>query len=248
MKITIITVVFNNEKTITDSMQCVQNQTYKDIEHIIIDGASTDSTLKIINNNKSNDTIVVSEKDNGFADAWNKGIRLSTGKIVGLLNSDDFYANNDVIKKVMQEFENKDVEAVYGDLHYVSATDANKIIRNWKSGIYSTKKLKRGWMPPHPTFFIRKDIYDNYGLYNTSYKISTDYEAILRYILIGKIKMSYIPSVLVKMRTGGVSNNSIKSMFIKSIEDYKTIRKYKIGGIITLLFKNFSKLSQFISK
>lgn len=248
MKISIITAVYNNDKTIACTMDSIQNQTYKNIEHIIIDGASTDSTLKIINSKKTAKTIVLSEKDEGIVYAWNKGIGLSSGEIIGLLNSDDFYASNDVIQKIIKEFEDETIEATYGDLHYVSSKDKNKVIRNWKSGSYSANKLKWGWIPPHPTFFLRKRVYDNFGLYNTSYKISMDYEAIIRYIQIGKIKMSYIPSVLVKMRLGGVSNNSIKSTIIKAMEDYESIRRYKIGGLMTLIFKRLSKISQFIKR
>ena len=242
MKVSIITSVFNNKNTVSEAIESVLNQTYKDIEYIVIDGGSTDGTIDIINSYKGKITKFISEPDNGIYDGLNKGILKATGDIIGFLHSDDVYMDNTVIEKVVNKFYGG-YDGVYGDLIYVSKNDG-KIIRYWKSGDFNINKLKKGWMPPHPTLFLKREIYNKYGLFDTSFKIAADYDFMLR-ILKHNIKIAYIPEVLYKMRVGGESNKSIKNILLKSKEDYRALKKNEIGGINTLIYKNISKLPQF---
>jgi len=246
MKISIITATYNNEKTIADTLFAVSSQTYKNIEHLIIDGKSTDNTLKIINEN-SPKTKIFSESDNGIYDALNKGISHATGDIIGFLHADDIYANNTTIEKIIATFKANNCDAVYSDLHYVSQNDVNKIIRNWKSDKFEYSNLKKGWMPPHPTFFVKKEIYNKFGNFNTNYKIAADYDLMMRMLGKHKISVAYLPEVTVKMRVGGESNKSIKNILKKMKEDLKVIKTNEIGGFFTLVRKNTSKISQFFS-
>lgn len=246
MRISIITATFNSEKTITHTLDSVKNQSYNNIEHIIIDGKSTDSTLDIISKYQHvNKTI--SEKDNGIYFALNKGIKETSGDIIGFLHADDFFFSNTIIEDIANSFKNNKIDILYGDLQYVSKNDTSKIIRNWKSKNFNHKLLKKGWMPPHPTFYAKKNIYKNYGNFDTNFKIAADYDLMLR-ILKQNISTYYLPKVIVKMRLGGVSNRNIKQMLRKSFEDYKAIKNNHVGGIFTVLNKNFSKLAQFILK
>lgn len=242
MKITIITATLNNQKTIEQCLRSVASQTYKDIEHIIIDGKSKDKTLEIVKKFE-HIKIIVSEKDNGIYYALNKGIKLSTGDIIGFLNADDFFASKKVIENIVNTFKTKNAKVVYSDLVYVMP-DGEKIFRYWQAGEFSVKKLKNGWMPPHPTFYAKKQIYNKFGLFNTKYSISADYDLMLR-ILKTNPKVEYIPQVTIKMRIGGKSNKSIKLILQKMKEDIDAIRNNKIGGIFTLFKKNFRKLNQF---
>ncbi len=243
MKISIITACFNNQETIEDTLLSVKSQTYKNLEHIIIDGGSTDNTLSIV---KKFDHIskIVSEQDDGIYFALNKGIRESTGDVIGFLHSDDFFSDENVVEKIAETFENSSCDATYSDLDYVSFSNPQQIIRRWKSGFYNNKKLRSGWMPPHPTFYVKKEIFDKYKYFNTEYKISADYDLILRF-LTNSVKLLYIPEVLIKMRVGGVSNNKIMNILIKSTEDYRIIKRNNVGGVFTLFKKNFFKISQF---
>ncbi len=246
MRVSIITASFNNEKTIKKTLESVKNQKYKEIEHIIIDGNSTDNTIKIAKKYKHIDKII-SEKDKGIYYALNKGIQISTGEIIGFLHADDFLANNSIIEKIISVFKNKITDAVYGDLEYVSSNSANKIIRYWKSNQFTEGMLEKGWMPPHPTLYVKKRLYTETGLFNTDYKISADYDFMLR-IFSKKINSEYLPEVIVKMRIGGVSNRNLKTIIQKSKEDLRAIKHNKIGGILCLLKKNTSKISQFLKK
>ena len=248
MKVSIITVVYNNEDTIKDAIESVLNQTYKNIEYIIIDGVSTDGTVEVIKSYGDKIDKFISEKDNGIYDAMNKGIKLASGDIVGILNSDDFYANNNIIEKVVKEFEDKKVDSVYGDLVYVNAKDTNKIVRYWKSKPYKKGLFTKGWHPAHPTFFVKKEIYDKYGIFNLDFKIAADYELMLRFLEKYQISNSYIPEIFVKMRLGGESNQSIKNIIKANIESYNA---WKINGLYINLFmillKPLSKLFQYKS-
>lgn len=245
MKISIITVVYNNKKYIAGCIESVLNQTHKDIEYIVIDGGSTDGTLDIINNYKDKIFKIVSETDNGIYDAINKGINLATGDVIGILNSDDVYASNTIIEKVNSAFEVSNAQSCYGDLVYVS-TDLSKIIRYWKSGEYNKKLIMKGWMPPHPTFFVKREVYDELGCFNTNLKIAADYDLILRFMARGGITTFYIPEVLVNMRIGGHSNRSIKNLAIKMKEDWKAMKSNGLANPgMALLYKNFSKVGQF---
>ncbi len=247
MKITIITSAYNSEKTIEEAIKSVVTQTYNDIEYIVIDAASSDNTLEIINHYKNQIDIIVSEPDQGIYDGLNKGIALAKGDVIGFLHSDDLYKNNKVIEKVAYAFEKSRADSVYGDLVYVSEKDTLKIFRYWKSGQFHPRKLKQGWMPPHPTFFVRRKIYEQYGLFDTSFKIAADYDSILRFLGKHQITTHYLPEVLIKMRVGGESNKSLKNLIQKSREDLRAMKSNNIGHLGSLIFKNISKIPQFLS-
>jgi len=212
MKISIITVVWNNEKTIKNCIESILSQTYKNIEYIIVDGQSTDKTIEIIKSYGNKISKFISEKDNGIYDAMNKGISMASGDIVGILNSDDFYTNEKVIETIANEFLTKDIDATFSDLDYISFEDESKITRKWRSTPYSIGAFIKGWHPAHPTFFVKKEIYEKYGNFDLDFAISADFEIMLRFIEKHKIKTTHIPQVLVKMREGGESNQSIKNI------------------------------------
>ena len=249
IKVSIITVVYNNRDTIKDAIESVLNQTYKNIEYIIVDGASTDGTVDIVKSYEDKITKFVSGPDNGLYDAMNKGIRLATGDVVGILNSDDFYAANNIIENVVNRFQEESVDSVYGDLEYVDAKDAKKVVRYWKSKPFNHMLFKQGWHPAHPTFFVKKEIYDKYGVFNTEFKIAADYELMLRFLEKNKISSSYITKVFVKMRLGGESNQSIKNIIKANIESYKAWQKNGLYiNPLVFLLKPLSKIKQFWQK
>lgn len=246
MKISIITAVLNRDQTIFDALKSVQSQNYPFIEHILIDGVSSDQTLQIITKNASLNTILISEPDRGIYDAINKGICISTGEIIGLLHSDDIFSDEFVLQDVVKAFTDPRVDAVYGDLEYVSEFSLEKVIRYWRSGVFRKKNLLWGWMPPHPTLFLRRRVFESLGVYDINYKISADYDAILRYFFSGEIVSTYIPRVFVRMRLGGESNKSLSRIYLKMKEDYRAIRSNKVGGLGCLIFKNLGKVPQFL--
>lgn len=246
MKISLITAVYNRRETIKQAVNSVQSQSHPDVEHVIIDGASTDGTLDLIKAASDEQTVLISERDGGIYDALNKGIAHSSGSVIGLMHSDDLLAHNDVLAQVSDAFTNPSIDAVYGDLQYVAKDDTARVIRYWKAGEFHPSKLARGWMPPHPTLFLRKEVFEKFGTYDTSYQIAADYDAILRWFGKGKIKTHYLPEVLVKMRVGGESNKSLKKISKKSTEDYRALRANRIGGVRTLACKNARKIGQFI--
>ena len=249
MKVSIITAVYNSEKTIEDCAQSIIAQTHPEIEHIVIDGGSTDGTLEILEKYKEHFAYLVSEKDKGFYDAINKGLKVATGDLVGTLNADDLYAHNQVIDKVVNKIKSQAVDSCYGDLVYVHPQDTSKVIRYWKSGDYADGQFRKGWMPPHPTFFVRREIYERYGGFNLEFKISSDYELLLRFFEKHKISTSYLPDVLVKMRWGGKSNQNLLNLARKSYEDYKAWQVNELEGDWGIIFmKNFSKIPQFFRK
>lgn len=248
MKISIVTAVYNREKTIGQALESVAGQSYPDVEHIVIDGASSDGTLAEIRSRSRPGMHVISEPDDGIYDALNKGIAAATGDVIGLMHSDDFFASDTVLDIVASCFEGPGTMAVYGDLDYVSASDPDRIIRRWRSGDYSRRKLARGWMPPHPTLFFRREVFEAFGAYDTSYRIAADYDAILRWFGQGDVSPVYVPHVLVKMRVGGESNRSLARIIRKSWEDYRALRSNSVGGLAALAWKNLSKLPQFILK
>jgi len=246
MKVSIITAVFNAKDTVAQTIECILNQSYKNIEHIIIDGGSTDGTLEIIAKYRSTLAKAVSEPDRGIYDALNKGIGLASGDVIGLLHGDDFYAHDRVLESVVKVFEEQNVDSCYGDLLYVNKNDTERVIRYWKASEYHHGKFKFGWMPPHPTFFVKREIYEKYGLFNTNFRIAADYELMLRFLEKYRISTYYIPEVFIKMRLGGASNRSLKNLFIKSSEDYKAWKVNNLnGGFYTILLKNFTKIPQF---
>lgn len=246
LKISVVTAVFNRESTIAEAIESVAAQDYGNVEHLIQDGGSKDGTLAVIEQVAGSNVKVESAPDGGIYDGINKGITRTTGDIVGLMHSDDLFADPHVLSRVAKAFEDPTVDGVYGDLDYVAADDITRVIRKWRSGDYTTAKLRRGWMPPHPTLYLRRSIFDQWGMYDTSLRISADYDAMLRYLVKGQIKLGYIPEVLVKMRVGGESNASLSKILQKSREDYRAIRSNGVGGFGTLALKNLSKIQQFI--
>lgn len=245
MKVSIITVVFNNKQTITDTINSVLSQTYSDLEYIIVDGNSTDGTLGIINTFKSEISKIISEPDKGIYDAMNKGLKLATGDIIGILNGDDIYHDNNVISNVVQAFESSSADAVYGDLDYVAFDDLSKVKRKWRTGVYKPNAFLWGWMPPHPSFFVKREMYKKYGSFRLDFKTAADYELMLRFIHLNKISISYLPKVLVKMREGGASNASFKARLNANKEDR---RAWKVNGLkqyfFTTILKPLRKLKQ----
>lgn len=249
MKVSIITVCRNAESTIESAIQSVLSQEHKDIEYIIVDGKSTDKTISIIEKYKDRISKFISAKDEGMYFALNKGIQLATGDVIGLLHADDFYSNEKIISRIVKELELKNVESVYGDLQYVSKENTQKVFRDWKSNPFDSKLFLKGWMPPHPTFFVKRNCYEKFGSFNISFSISADYELMLRFLYKHKISSSYIPEVLVKMRTGGISNVTFNSRIKANREDK---RAWKINGLkpnsFTFILKPLSKLRQFFRK
>lgn len=249
MKVSIITVCYNSSETIEKTVQSVISQNYPAIEYIVIDGKSTDPTLSILEKYKNHISKIVSEKDNGIYFAINKGIQHSSGDIIAILHADDFYANNQVISKVVNSFSEYSVDTVYGDLQYIDREDISKIKRHWKSGAYNKNLFLKGWMPPHPAFFVRQECYAKYGLFNTELKSSADYELMLRLLYKYNCSTAYLPEVLVKMRVGGKSNVNLMNRIKANREDKKAwlINELKPKAF-TIIRKPFSKINQFFIK
>lgn len=249
MKISIITVVFNNVNTIEDTIRSVASQTHSDIEHILIDGGSTDGTLDVIRRHQDKIAKLVSEPDRGIFDAMNKGLRLATGEIIGLLNADDVYADHTVLQTVAEVFANPRVDVSYADLVYVAPKDMSKPVRYWKSKPFRPGLFSMGWVPAHPTFFARRAAYERYGGYDDSLGLAADFELMLRFLERQGLKSVYIPRVFVKMRLGGVSNQSIRNIVRQNIDIYRACRKNQIM-VSPLIFiaKPLAKLSQYFMK
>jgi len=247
IKVSIITSSYNSGATIADTINSVNKQTYSNIEHVFIDGKSTDSSVEQIENISTREKKITSEKDKGIYDAMNKGVKTASGDVIGILNSDDFYAYENVITDVVELFENSKADAVYADLDYVEEVDTNKVVRKWRSGNYKYGDFKWGWMPPHPTLFLKKEVYEKYGNFNLELKSAADYEIMLRFIHKNKIKLSYLPKVTVKMRVGGLSNSSLKHRIFANNEDRKA---WKINGLkpyfFTLYMKPLRKITQYL--
>lgn len=248
MKVTIISVVLNNKEHIEACIQSLINQTYDDIESIIIDGCSTDGTGEIIDRYRSMISKVVHEKDNGIYDALNKGIRLATGKVIGILHSDDYYEHPKVIENVVNVLASESIDSCYGDLLYVSKKDYNKVIRHWRSSTYRLGQFRKGWMPPHCTFFVKKWVYEKYGLFRTDFRIAADYELMLRFLEKKRISTYYINDIMIRMRVGGASNRGLGNILRKSYEDYRAWQINGLsGGLSAVLLKNISKLPQLLA-
>jgi glycosyltransferase involved in cell wall biosynthesis len=247
-KISVITAVYNRRATVAQALTSVQQQSYVDVEHVVVDGASTDGSLQAIRDGATANTVLCSEPDRGIYDALNKGIKLCSGDVIGLMHSDDYYADESVLEDVAAAFADPMIDAVYGDLDYVDSADTTRVIRRWRAGVYHRDLLDWGWMPPHPTLYVRRRVIDRLGAYDTRYQISADYDCILRYFGEGRIRSTYLPRVLVKMRLGGASNESLKKIARKSWEDWLAMRRNgigSIGGVGALAWKNLSKLQQF---
>jgi len=248
MKVSVITATYNSAATVADTLRSVRDQSYPLVEHLIIDGGSKDNTMEIVAGFPHIKQIC-SEKDRGIYDAMNKGVKRATGDIVGILNSDDFYASENVLREVVDTFEQSGCDAVYGDLQYVDKDDVSKVVRYWRSGPYQQGAFKWGWMPPHPSFFVRHTLYDRCGLFNLDMKTAADYELMLRMIHKEGASLQYLPNVLVKMRTGGASNSSLASRLKANADDRKA---WDVNGLkpywFTMSLKPIRKITQFIFK
>lgn len=254
MKITLITATYNSFPSIVDAISSVSNPTGVELEYMVIDGGSKDQTMEVVNASKLV-THIVSEPDKGIYDALNKGLRMATGDIIGFLHSDDLLASPDTLKNIVAAFSShtgdiqQQVDGVYGDLIYVGRKDTKKVIRYWKSQKFRSASLFHGWMPAHPAVFMRREVYEKHGLFDLQFKISADYDLMLRIFKDKSLNFVYLPEVIAKMRVGGISNRSLKNLIQKSREDYRAICKNNIPyPFWVLLVKNISKIPQFFRK
>jgi len=249
MKVSVVTAIKDCGEFLQANIDSVYEQTHSDIEHIIIDACSQDSTESVVKKNESKVAIYARQEDRGIFDGINKGLRLATGDILAILNGDDIYADNNVISEVVREFTEYNTDCVYGDLVYVRQRGINKVVRYWRSGEGDRAKLLRGWMPPHPSFFVKREIYEKYGYFNTDFRISADYEIILRFLYMHRISMRYMHKLCVKMRIGGNSNRNLFRIMRKTYEDYKACRIYGIkGASFAVMLKNVRKVPQFFRR
>ena len=251
LKISIVTATWNCAKTLPDCLASVASQTYLNREHIVIDGGSTDGTVEVVQDHLDQVSIFKSEPDKGIYDALNKGINAATGDVVGFLHADDLYCSSETLDTIAKGFEDPTVCAVYGDLEYVSENDTSRVVRRWKSRPFTAGALGLGWMPPHPTLYVRREWYRKIGGFDTNYRIAADYLSILQLFGDEAFKTTYIPHILVRMRLGGVSNRSLNTIFRKSIEDWRALREcgFSVADAAkALAWKNLSKLRQFNQK
>ncbi len=247
--VTIITVCRNNATTIANTMQSVAMQTYTNVEYIVIDGLSTDDTLSIVTAHATPTTRIVSEADKGMYDAINKGLALASGEIIGLLHADDFYTNANILQNVVESMQANNANLLYANLLYVNATNTDKVVRNWQSGTYSPNAFKWGWMPPHPTFFVRKTVYEQYGNFRLDMQSAADYELMLRFVHKHQLSINYLPQAIIKMRVGGMSNASLSNRLIANKADRKA---WVVNNLtpywFTLYVKPLRKLLQYFIK
>lgn len=246
MRVSIITATYNSARYLEDCIQSVIKQTYLNIEHIIVDGKSTDATLSIIHKHRNHISQWISETDRGIYDAINKGMAMATGDIVGVLNSDDMLDSPEVIAQIVNAFDDNMVDAIYGDLDYVAAEDTSKIIRIWKGREYNRNRFNYGWMPAHPTFYIRRSLTEKYGLYENHYYTAADYEFMARYLYKNRVKAAYLPMLIVKMRMGGESNKNFRQRLRANRRDYLAMKVNKIPfAFFVSILKPLIKLHQF---
>ena len=251
MKISLITVTYNSDKTLCDTINSVLAQTYKDIEYIIIDGLSKDKTVDIIREYEplfAGRMKWISEKDNGLYDAMNKGIQMATGDVVGILNSDDFFTSNDVIEKVVAGF-TKDTDAVYGDIHFVSSNNLQRCVRYYSSKIFKRRLMKMGFIPAHPSFYCRKECFEKLGYYKTGYKIAADFDLLLRFIYVHQIRIKYLPVDMVTMRLGGASTDGWKSRLVMMNEHLRSFKENEVKtNYFWLSLRYLYKITEYIRK
>ncbi|MEM9410870.1 MAG: glycosyltransferase family 2 protein [Planctomycetota bacterium] len=246
LNVSVVTAVYNRRETISQAMDSVASQTHEGIEYIVVDGQSTDGTSDIINQFSGVVDRAICEPDQGIYDALNKGINAATGDVVGFLHADDLFADNHVISRVAEKFSSGNFDAVYGDLVYVDVDDPNRIVRYWKSGEYNRRKFRRGWMPPHPTVYIRKEIYEQLGFYRIDWGSAADYECMIRLLYKHRIRVGYIPNIQVKMRVGGESNASIRNRLNANNSDRNAWQENGLKPPIGLrLTKPLSKIPQY---
>ena len=224
------------------------SQSWPNVEHIVIDGGSSDGTMAVVDRYRSGLAKVISEPDTGIYDAMNKGLQLATGDLVGFLNADDVFANENVVADIASAALEHGADIVYGDLTYVASRPPHRVVRQWRSGQFKRSQLALGWMPPHPTFYFRRTLLHKLGGFDTKFRIAADYDFMLRYLRADGVKVNYLPQILVKMRTGGASNRSLRAIMNKSCEDLTVLRKNRVGGVTVLLCKNLRKLPQLISQ
>ena len=246
MKVSIITATLNAAGTLEEAAESLFAQTHPDIEYIVVDGGSADGTPDLVRSFGKKVDLFISEPDHGIYDAINKGLAKSSGEILGLLHADDIFADPDTIEKIVQQFRTSQCDAIYGDLQYVHRSNPSRVIRRWKSGTFLPGLINRGWMPPHPTLFIRREVFLKHGPYNLCYKTAADYDFMLRIMKDCQIRIGYLSEVLVKMRMGGTSNRGLGEIIRKSREDLLIMRSHQLPfPLFSLLSKNFSKISQF---
>ncbi len=249
MKVSIITAVYNSVDYINDAIQSVLSQDYENLEYIVVDGGSTDGTLEIINKYRNRISTIISEPDKGIYDALNKGVMYASGDVIGLLHADDMYANTNVISRMIETFKLEGCDTAYSDLLYVDTKNTDKVIRYWQADSFRNEAFLEGWMPPHPTFFVKREIYEKYGCFNTEMRISADYELMLRLLHRHHVTTAYLPEITVKMRIGGVSNASLLSRWRANMEDRLAWRMNNLKPYFyTLYAKPFSKLVQYFKK
>ncbi|SDL60575.1 Glycosyltransferase involved in cell wall bisynthesis [Catalinimonas alkaloidigena] len=249
MKVSIITVVYNGASTIRQTLESVLSQRGVDLEYILIDGASTDGTTEILQSYRHRIDTLVSEPDGGLYDAMNKGLALATGEYIGTLNADDFYPGEDILQNVVRKLEATGADSLYGDLKYVDQENTAKVVRNWQAGLFRHDSFLYGWMPPHPTFFARKQVYERWGGFRTELRTAADYELMLRLLYKHRISTCYLPQTLVHMRTGGVSNQTVTARWRANREDR---RAWDMNALrprpYTLLLKPLRKVVQFLER
>lgn len=248
-KITVITVCYNSSATIEDTLRSVANQTYPSIEHIVVDGFSKDQTIEIVNR-FPHVAKIVSERDSGIYDAMNKGLKMATGDIVGFINADDFYADPEALSSVMRVFEETDAEICYGDLCYVKQTDTRAVVRYWRSSKFKAGLFFRGWCPPHPTFFVRREVYERCGRFDLEFSIGADVELMMRFLEVHRVRSFYLPKILVKMRMGGTTNRSVANVVKQNKEVWRAFRKNGLSPSLMnfVAGKLLSRSKQFISR
>jgi len=250
LKVSIVTITYNSEKTLAETIDSVLSQSYKNIEYIIVDGNSSDKTIEIIKKYGDKISTFLSEPDDGIYDAMNKGLKLTTGDVVGILNSDDVYFDHKVIERVVESFEEAKVDSVYGDLYYVEENDLAKVSRYWKSSPFKRGSFKKGWHPAHPTFFVRREVYEKYGYFDLNMKVSADFELMLRFLEKYTITTFYLPKVLVKMRLGGESNSSIQNIIKGNKSILKAFEKnhIEVNNISYLFYRFVPKIIQLLKR
>ena len=245
MKVTIITSCYNREQTIRGCIESVLSQDYPDIEYIVVDGASKDNSLSIINEYKDKISKIISEPDHGMYEAINKGIRAATGDVIGLVHSDDFLFSNQTVSHIVQRFEETHADFLYGDGLFVNPENTDKVVRNWIGGTYRLWKVRHGWLPLHPTCYIRRDVMERKGVYNESYKIAADSDFLFRYLLGGELSVTYLKEYIVRMRMGGLSTDSDRRKQMWK-EDIRMYHSHGMNATITKIEKMLWKVPQFI--
>ena len=242
----IVTASYNSEETITDTLDSIHSQTYQNFHHLVVDGLSSDNTINIVNQYSKKKCTVLSASDDGIYDAMNKGLLSSKGDVIGFLNSDDMYANEDALSKIATIFEDPNVDACYGDLVYVNYANT-KILRYWRSGIFKYGKFSKGWCPPHPTFYVRRSIVKKYGLFNLKYNLAADAEYMIRLLEVNKINVEYIPRILVRMRVGGATSKNLTNILKQNLEIFSALRANNIAYSFPnfIVIKILSRCRQF---